>query len=146
MLTYQEAVRGPDKLKWEEAIRKEKKLLQSNSTWKLVDRDEVRNKKLLSTKWIFKIKDYEIYKARLVVQGCEQRQDIDYIDTYSPVMDSAFLRILFALIANCKYQYLKFDIKAAFLYRDLKQEIYMQPLEGFEFGNKVCKLKMLCMG
>ncbi|RLU16796.1 hypothetical protein DMN91_010864 [Ooceraea biroi] len=40
LLTYQEAIGGPDNLKWKDAIRKEKESLQKNSTWELVNKDE----------------------------------------------------------------------------------------------------------
>lgn len=45
VLTYQEAIGGPDKLKWEEAIRAEKESLKKNATWELVDKDKVGKKK-----------------------------------------------------------------------------------------------------
>lgn len=146
MLTYREAVEEPDGIKWKNAICKEKEALKDNSTWELVDREKVGNKRILSNKWVFRAKDDGTYKARLVIRGCEQKRGIDYTDTYSPVLDSASLRILFALIANRNYQYLKFDVKTAFLYGDLKEEIYMRPPEGFSFGNKVCKLKKALYG
>lgn len=50
LLTYQEAIKGSDKIKWLEAIREEKESLQNNSTWELVDKEKVRNKILLSNK------------------------------------------------------------------------------------------------
>lgn len=113
-LSYQEAVGEPDREQWKKAICAEKESLRSNSTWKLVDRKEIGNKRLLSSRWVFKVKDDGTYKARLVVRGCEQRHGIDYTETYSPVLSSASLRILFALIARDNYKYLKFDIKTAF--------------------------------
>lgn len=41
---------------------------------------------------------------------------------------------------------MKFDIKTAFLYGELKEEIYMHPPEGFETGNKICKLQKALYG
>lgn len=36
------------------------------------------NKKVLSNKWIFQIKNKGKYKARLVTRGCKQKYSIDY--------------------------------------------------------------------
>lgn len=52
LLTYHEAVTGPHSRKWEEAIKAEKESLRKNTTWELVDKEEVGKKKILSNKWI----------------------------------------------------------------------------------------------
>src|SRR5436190_23457213 len=97
-LTFQQAVTGPDKEKWKEAIRMEKESLKKNNTWKIVDSSKAEGKKILSSKWIFKTKEDGRRKARLVVRGFEQVHGIDYEETYSPVINNASLRILFALV------------------------------------------------
>ena len=71
-LTYEEALTGEDKSKWEEAIREEKDSLTRNNTWTVVDTNNTNGAKLLNNKWVFKVKNDETYKARLVVCGCEQ--------------------------------------------------------------------------
>lgn len=58
-------------------MHEEKESLNKNRTWELVD-FKTKSKKLLHSKWLFKIKDNGIYKARLVVLGCHQREGIDY--------------------------------------------------------------------
>lgn len=77
-LTYQEALKGSDKQKWKKAINEEKDSLEENNTWEVLDIDKSNVNKPLHTKWLFKMKPD---KARLVVRGCEQRQNIDYIET-----------------------------------------------------------------
>lgn len=61
-LTYQEAITGSDRYEWAKAIDEEKKSLQENNTWYEIDIEEVKNKKLLRSKWVFKIKQDERYK------------------------------------------------------------------------------------
>ncbi|KAF3663261.1 putative glucan endo-1,3-beta-glucosidase A-like [Capsicum annuum] len=61
----------------------------SNHTWDLVDLPP--ENKPLDSKWIFKRKmktdsTIDKFKARLVVKGFKQKEGLDYIDTYFPVM------------------------------------------------------------
>ena len=53
-------------------------------------------------KWVFVRKrndknEIARYKARLVAQGFSQRPEIDYDETYSPVMDIIMFRYLISL-------------------------------------------------
>ena len=41
----------------------------------------------------------ERYKARLVIRGFDQKKEIDFLDTYSPVTKIATIRTLIALAA-----------------------------------------------
>jgi len=101
----------------------------------------------LTSKWVFRVKKEEKYKARLVVRGCEQKEEIDYEEIYSPVINSALLRIIFALAAVKDYYIVKFDIKTAFLYGEIQEEICMRLPEGFEEKqSKICKLKKALYG
>lgn len=77
------------------------------------------------------------------MRGCQQKDNIDYEKLYSPVVNSAALRILFALAAHNNWNFIKFDIKTAFLYEELEEEIFMRLPEGYkESKHKVCKLKI----
>lgn len=53
--------------------------------WKLVDKSKAKGKKILSSKWIFKIKEEGRKKARLVVRGFKQIHGINYEETFNPV-------------------------------------------------------------
>jgi hypothetical protein len=79
----------------------------------------------------------------LVAKGFTQKEGVDYFDTYSPVARITSIRVLFALASIYKLYVHQMDVKTAFLNGDLKEEVYMEQLEGFIFpGNeeKVCKL------
>jgi hypothetical protein len=63
--------------------KKKSTLCYRHETWQLVP--PLDNRKIIGTKWVFKIKDPESmtprYKARLVTQGFTQIEGIDYTDT-----------------------------------------------------------------
>lgn len=137
-LTYQEAITSEEKEEWKEAIKTEKESLKRNNTQKIVENSEAEGKKILSSKWIFKTKDNGKKKARLVVRGFEQVYGIDYEETFSPVVNNTSLRILFALAVKKNYSLITVDIKTAFLYGKLDDDVYMYPPEGYNYGNKIC--------
>lgn len=72
---------------------------------------------------------------------------IDYEETFSPVANFDPIRIILAT-ASAKGMFLKqFDIKTAFLYGDLKENIYMKQPEGYQDGTgRVCKLQKSLYG
>ncbi|GKG23558.1 retrovirus-related pol polyprotein from transposon TNT 1-94, partial [Tanacetum coccineum] len=81
-LTYQEAVACEDSSKWKAAMEEEMDSLWKNKTWELVD--HLAGKKLVSCKWLFKIKERiegvqrPRYKARLVARRVICRAGADY--------------------------------------------------------------------
>lgn len=146
-LTYNEALKSSDKDKWQEAIDSEKASLECNNTWEIVDRKEANGKKILSNKWVFRLKEDGTYKARLVVRGFEQH-GIDLNDIYSPVISQSALRAILAIAASNNYNLITFDIKTAFLYGELSEtDVYMNIPEGYNnYSDKVCRLKKALYG
>ena len=110
--------------------------------------DLPKGNKLIRCKWIFKKKikpdgTIDEFKARLVVVGYTQKQDIDYFDTYSLVTKIAIIKALMAYAVICGLLIHQTNVKMAFLSEDLEEEIYMTQPEGFIVTgeeNKVCKL------
>lgn len=149
--TYKEAIHCRNKDKWEKAINEELTSLQENSTWKLVELPD--DKKAIGCKWVFKVKqdaDTKLtkYKARLCAKGYNQREGIDYEETFSPVIRYDSLRTLLALATKEDMEVKQFDVATAFLNGDLTEEIYMKQPEGYETENKdlVCKLQKSLYG
>ncbi|GJS59305.1 retrotransposon protein, putative, ty1-copia subclass [Tanacetum coccineum] len=78
------------------------------------------------------MKDNELtYKARLVAKGYTQTPGIDYEETFSPVADIRAIRILIAIAAYYDYEIWKMDVKTAFLYGYLNEEVYIEQPKGF---------------
>nr|KAJ0195731.1 hypothetical protein LSAT_V11C700373290 [Lactuca sativa] len=94
----------------------------------------------LGCKWILKRKmkvAIDKYKARLVIQGFRQKEDIDFFDTYAHIARLSTIRLLLALVVIHNLVIHQMDVKTAFLNGELDEEIYMKQPEGFEMpGNE----------
>ena len=147
---FKQALDSENSDEWKKAMNDEMDSLIKNETWDLVDKPV--HVRILSNRWVFKIKrnaDFSIdrFKARLVIRGCSQHAGIDYEETYSPVVRYETIRLLLS-IAVCKRMTLtQFDIKTAFLYGEVDNEVFMSQPEGFGNGsNQVCRLKKSLYG
>jgi hypothetical protein len=72
------------------------------------------------------------YKARLVAQGFLQRHDIDYDETYSPVVDAITFRYLISLTTYERLDMCLMDVFKTYLYGSIDNDVYMKILEGFK--------------
>ena len=103
---------------WAEAMENEFKAL-------IVPRPP--NRPIIGCKWIYIVKpstdkDHK-YKARLVAKGFLQEGDIDYHETFSPVIKITTIQILLALAVSQNWHIQQLDISNAFLHGDLKEII-----------------------
>ena len=96
--TFQQAWWDPDKKareKWHEAIRLEFNKMINMGVWREVDKLERNaNKRLVGSKWVFKIKRNGVYRARLVAKGFSQIPGEDFTENFSPVINDVTFRII----------------------------------------------------
>lgn len=143
--TFEEAMKSDNSKEWFKAMQEELNSLNKNDTYDIVSLPN--DKKPISCRWIFRIKknidgSIDRFKARLVARGYSQKEGIDYFETFSPVARYDSIRLILAIASAYKMEILQFDVKTAFLYGELDEEIFMQQPPGFEDGtDKVLKLK-----
>ena len=88
-------------------------------------------------------------KARLVAQGYNQQEGIDYEETFAPVAKLEAIRMLLAFACHKNFILYQMDVKSAFLNGFINEEVYVeQPPEfgSFNFPNHVFKLKKALYG
>lgn len=147
--SYEEA-RG--KKEWEQAMEEEYDALVKNKTWELVQLPKGKN--VIGFKWVYKTKfksdgAIEKFKARLVAKGFNQKEGVDYEETFAPVIKMNTVRIILSLAASLGWHIHQMDVKNAFLNGDLYEEIYMNQPPGFvdqQHPNLVCRLKKSLYG
>ncbi|KAJ8775341.1 hypothetical protein K2173_020345 [Erythroxylum novogranatense] len=109
-------------------MQQEIQALQANGTWEVVSLPS--GKRPIGCKWVYKVKyqsngTIERYKARLVAKGYNQREGIDFQDTFSPVAKHVIVRTVIAIAAIYNWPMYQMDVHNAFLQGDLHEEVYM---------------------
>nr|GEV36426.1 retrovirus-related Pol polyprotein from transposon TNT 1-94 [Tanacetum cinerariifolium] len=88
-------------------------------------------------------------KARLVAQGYNQQEGIDYDETYASVARLESIRILLAYACALDFKLFQMDVKSAFLNGFINEEVYLAQPPGFidfEKPDHVYKLKKALYG
>nr|GFA80906.1 putative ribonuclease H-like domain-containing protein [Tanacetum cinerariifolium] len=117
-----------------------------SKVWILVD--VPYGKRAIGTKWVYRNKKDERgivvrNKARLVAQGHTQEEGIDYEEVFAPVARIKAIRLFLAYASFMGFLVYQIDVKSAFLYGTIEEEVYVcQPprFEDPEYPDKVYKV------
>nr|GEU83974.1 putative ribonuclease H-like domain-containing protein [Tanacetum cinerariifolium] len=88
-------------------------------------------------------------KARPVAQGHRQKEGIYYDEVFAPVAWIEAIRIFLAFASFMGFIFYQMDVKSAFLYSSIKEEVYASQPSGFldpRFSNKVYKVEKALYG
>jgi hypothetical protein len=132
---------------WKNACREELEALRKRNVFELVKLPPGR--KAIKNRWVFDIKTDGRKKARLVAKGFSQVEGIDYDEIFSPVVRFETVRMILATAALENWFISALDVKTAFLYGQLDEEIYMEQPEGFKVKGqegKVLRLRRAIYG
>nr|GEW18289.1 hypothetical protein [Tanacetum cinerariifolium] len=141
-----------NKSKEVEAMQEELLQFKIQNVWTLVDCP--KGVRPIGTKWVLKNKKDERgivirNKARLVAQGHTQEEGIDYDEVFAHVARIKAIKLFLAYASFMGFTVYQMDVKSAFLYGTIDEEVYvMQPL-GFqdpEFPAKVYKVEKAMYG
>nr|XP_034194668.1 uncharacterized protein LOC117610925 [Osmia lignaria] len=115
--SLKEALNSPQAAEWKNAINEELDSLTSRRTWEVTNLPEGR--KCIGCRWVFKLKTDTVitrYKARLVAQDFSQE----------------------------KWHTRHVDIKCAYLYGELREEIFMKPPPPLYEVKEGTVVRLLC--
>lgn len=138
---------------WQKAMQEEIDMMHKRDVWHLSGL--AKNVNPVGCRWVFTIKKDESgkvarFKARLVAQGFKQIRGESYDETFSPVVNFSVIRFFFSLLVSLKgWLHMQCDIKCAYLYAPLTEEVFMSQPPGFvESGkeNLFCKLNRAIYG
>ncbi|GJT83257.1 retrovirus-related pol polyprotein from transposon TNT 1-94 [Tanacetum coccineum] len=88
-------------------------------------------------------------KARLVAQGYTQEEGIDYDEVFAPVARIEAIRLFLAYASFKDFVVYQMDVKSAFLYGKIEEEVYVCQPPGFEdpdFPDRVYKVEKALYG
>ncbi|GJT55179.1 retrovirus-related pol polyprotein from transposon TNT 1-94 [Tanacetum coccineum] len=123
-----------------------------NDVWELVP--QPKNMTIIGTKWVFRNKLDENgvvsrNKARLVAQGYNQQEGIDYDETYALVARLVSIRILLAYVCDLDFKLFQMNVKSVILNGFINEGAYVAQSQGFidfEKPDHVYKLKKALYG
>ncbi|GJS77636.1 putative ribonuclease H-like domain-containing protein [Tanacetum coccineum] len=137
---------------WIEAMQDELLQFKLQKVWTLVDLPY--GKRAIGTKWVYRNKKDERgivirNKARLVAQGYTQEEGIDYDEVFAPVARIEAIRLFLAYASFKDFVVYQMDVKSAFLYGKIEEEVYVCQPPGFEdpeFPDRVYKVEKALYG
>nr|GFB76519.1 retrovirus-related Pol polyprotein from transposon TNT 1-94 [Tanacetum cinerariifolium] len=113
---------------WTESMQEELHQFDRLDVWELVDRPLCIN--VINLKWLWKNKHDEENtvirnKSRLVAKGYAQKEGVDFEESFAPVARLEAIRLFIVYVAHKSFTIYQMDVKTAFLYGPLKEEVYV---------------------
>ncbi|GKD28611.1 putative ribonuclease H-like domain-containing protein, partial [Tanacetum coccineum] len=131
---------------WVDAMQEELLQFKIQKVWILVDLPY--GKRAIGIKWVYRNKKDKRgvvvrNKSRLVAQGHRQEEGIDYDEVFAPVARIEAIRMFLAFATYMGFIVYQMDVKSAFLYGKIDEEIYVSQPPSFidpKYPKKVYKV------
>lgn len=163
--TWEAAMNGPDADDYMKACQKEiNTLVNDKEAWDVVTREKWMN--VLPSTWAFKCKRFpdgsiRKHKARFCAGGHRQVENVDYFETFAPVVNWTTVRLMLILSIILGLATQQVDYTAAFVHAPIDRPpdwdkmtpeeqdrcgVYVQMPRGFSQPGMVLKLKKSLYG
>jgi hypothetical protein len=130
--TLQEALNGPQRLEFVEAMAKEIQELEQHGTWKMIQKSAIpEGANILPSTWVLRIKRYpdgrfRKVKARFCARGDKQVEGVDYVEKYAPVVSWTTVRLLLCMSITQGWKTRQVDFSNAFVQSTLDRAVYIR--------------------
>ena len=134
--TYRDLLKLPKEClnEWKAACERELDALNRRHVFDLVECP--KGQKVIRNRWVFDVKDNGRKRAHLVAKGFSQVEGMDYDQVFSPVVRFETVRLIISMAALENWHMHGLDVRNAYLYGELDEEIYMEQPEGFSVPGK----------
>jgi len=126
---------------WIEACCQKLDSLQEHRVYDLVN--PLQGQRVIKNRWVFDQKTDRRKHIQLVAKGFSQVEGIDYDNVFSPVVQYKSVHLMIVLAAQQQWHMTSIDIKTAFLYGELDEELFMEQPEGFTIKGQ--EHKVFCL-
>ncbi|KAL6342200.1 hypothetical protein AAG906_006814 [Vitis piasezkii] len=121
---------------WMIVMQEELNQFERSEVWELVPRPQ--NQSVIGTRWVFRNKMDENgiiirNKVRLVAQGFNQEESINYEETFAPVARLEAIRMLLAFACFKDFVLYQMDVKSVFLNGFINEEFEMSMMGELKF-------------
>ncbi|CAI7918914.1 unnamed protein product, partial [Closterium sp. NIES-53] len=130
--SFAEAITGPYSSRWQAAMDAKKASWMFTGTY--VDAVPPTGANIVDGMWVFRVKrppgSPPAFKARYIARGFNQRQGVDFFQTFSPTPKMTTLRVLLHVAVQRDYELHSLDFSTA-LQGSLHEEIWLRRPPGF---------------
>ena len=136
---------------WKLVMNDEMQSFKDNKIWELVN-SVSKDRKVLTDKWVYRVKrkingKVIKYKTRWCVRDFEQVKDLDYYEIFSVVVKLISYKVIFVIAVANNWNIEQMNVKTAFFYGDINEEIYVKVFYGYINNRKIyCRFRKALYG
>jgi hypothetical protein len=131
LFQVEDALWDPD---WVIAMQEELNNFKRNKVWSLIERPK---QNIVGTKWVLHNKKDQFgvvtrNKARLMTKEYSQVEGLNFKETFAPIARLEPIYIILAYATHHDFKLYQMDVKNAFFYGPIKEEVYVEQPPDFE--------------